>query len=51
MDKKVIIGLGETGLSVAKYLSSHKEKFKVIDSRNNPPALKALKKLITIILV
>lgn len=46
MDKKVIIGLGETGLSVAKYLSSHKEKFKVIDSRNNPPALKALKKLI-----
>ena len=44
-DEKVIVGLGETGLSVAKYLAAHKQKFKVIDSRENPPALQALKKL------
>jgi len=36
---KIIVGLGSTGLSVARYLAAKKEKFMVVDSRNNPPAL------------
>ncbi|MDD9960255.1 MAG: UDP-N-acetylmuramoyl-L-alanine--D-glutamate ligase [Gammaproteobacteria bacterium] len=44
-DEKVIVGLGETGLSVAKYLASRNQKFKIIDSRTNPPALQKLKQL------
>ena len=44
--KKVIVGLGETGLSVAKYLASRDQKFKVIDSRSNPPALSELKRIL-----
>lgn len=39
----VIVGLGGTGLSCAKYFSSLGEKFKVVDSRKNPPGLIELK--------
>ncbi len=41
----VIVGLGETGLSVAKHLAARKQSFKVIDSREHPPALETLKQL------
>ncbi|NKB34173.1 MAG: UDP-N-acetylmuramoyl-L-alanine--D-glutamate ligase [Pseudomonadales bacterium] len=44
-NEKVIVGLGETGLSVAKYLVARNQKFKIIDSRSNPPALQSLKQL------
>ncbi len=35
----IILGLGVTGLSVARFLSRQKTKFMVIDSRENPPGL------------
>ncbi|MEC4748993.1 UDP-N-acetylmuramoyl-L-alanine--D-glutamate ligase [Methylomicrobium sp. Wu6] len=38
--KVLIVGLGVTGLSVAKYLSKLGFNFAVVDSRDNPPALK-----------
>lgn len=41
---KVIVGLGETGLSCARYLSAIGETFKVVDSRQNPPALAELQR-------
>ena len=33
----VIVGLGKTGLSVARYLASQKRQFAVVDSRKTPP--------------
>ena len=39
---KVIVGLGKTGLSYARYLSRQNEKFTVVDSRENPPGLQEL---------
>ena len=39
---KVIVGLGQTGLSYARYLQSQNENFTVVDSRENPPGLKEL---------
>jgi UDP-N-acetylmuramoylalanine--D-glutamate ligase len=39
---KVVVGLGQTGLSCARYLASRQERFKVIDSRQNPPGLHQL---------
>lgn len=36
----VIVGLGDTGLSVARFLSSKGVPFKVVDSRTSPPHLK-----------
>lgn len=42
----VIVGLGSTGLSCAKYFAALGEKFKIVDSRKNPPGLAALKKLL-----
>jgi len=41
----VIVGLGGTGLSCAKYFASLGEKFKIVDSRKNPPGLLELKQL------
>lgn len=41
----VIVGLGGTGLSCAKYFASIGEKFKVVDSRKNPPGLMELEEL------
>lgn len=37
--QKVIVGLGQTGLSCAKYFGSRRENFKVVDSRQKPPGL------------
>jgi len=33
----VIVGLGTTGMSVARYLSDHNREFAVVDSRQSPP--------------
>lgn len=41
----VIVGLGDTGLSCVKYFVSVGEKVKVVDSRDEPPGLAALKEL------
>ena len=38
----VIVGLGKTGLSCARYLAQQGEPFIVVDSRPNPPGLKQL---------
>ena len=38
----VIVGLGKTGLSCARYLAQRGEPFVVVDSRSNPPGLKQL---------
>lgn len=42
---KVIVGLGVTGLSCARYLSAKGDRFKVVDSRQNPPALAEFREL------
>ncbi len=39
---KVIVGLGKTGLSYARYLHKKNENFTVVDSRENPPGLQEL---------
>ncbi len=39
----VIVGLGKTGLSVARYLDSQNENFAVVDSRTAPPNADDLK--------
>lgn len=41
--KTVIIGLGKTGLSCARYLSAHGYDVMVVDSRKEPPGLEILK--------
>ncbi|WP_455365230.1 UDP-N-acetylmuramoyl-L-alanine--D-glutamate ligase, partial [Kaarinaea lacus] len=38
----VIVGLGKTGLSCARYLAQQGETFVVVDSRADPPGLKQL---------
>ena len=38
----VVVGLGATGLSVARFLSAQGEPFVVVDSREQPPALAQL---------
>ncbi len=43
---RVIVGLGETGLSCARYFAARGEKFKVADSRQNPPGLAELQQSI-----
>jgi UDP-N-acetylmuramoylalanine--D-glutamate ligase len=42
---KIIIGLGKTGLSCAKYLTDHHINFIMMDTRENPPGLEEFKKL------
>ncbi|MDC0598586.1 UDP-N-acetylmuramoyl-L-alanine--D-glutamate ligase [Gammaproteobacteria bacterium] len=42
--QKVIVGLGQTGLSCARYLDSQNKKFTVIDSRTAPPGLEEFRK-------
>ena len=42
----VILGLGETGLSVARYLASQDETLRVADTRAQPPALSELQKTV-----
>ena len=41
--KTLIVGLGRTGLSVARHLAAGGEQVAVVDSRANPPGLEALK--------
>ena len=38
-NSRIIVGLGRTGLSVARYLHSVGAEFAVVDSRTNPPGL------------
>lgn len=42
---KLVVGLGETGLSCARFLARKGERFKVVDSRPNPPALEEFRRL------
>ena len=37
--KRVLVGIGMTGLSCARYFSSRQRSFSVVDSRENPPGL------------
>ena len=39
----VIVGLGTTGLSVARFLQQRQREFVVMDSRDNPPNTEDLK--------
>lgn len=39
---RIIVGLGTTGLSCARYLHSLGESFQIVDSRMNPPGLAQL---------
>ena len=42
-NKQVVIGLGVTGLSCARYLARKQQVFSVVDSREQPPGLAAFK--------
>jgi len=39
INRKVIVGLGQTGLSFARYLQRQGESFRIVDSRQQPPGL------------
>ncbi|MFK8042208.1 UDP-N-acetylmuramoyl-L-alanine--D-glutamate ligase [Congregibacter sp.] len=41
--RKVVVGLGVTGLSVARYLARQGEEFSVVDTRERPPGLEQLR--------
>jgi len=41
--RTLVVGLGETGLSVARYLSGAGVPVAIVDSRENPPALQRLR--------
>ena len=41
-DKRIVAGLGSTGLSCARHLHAHGVPFVVVDSRAQPPGLAAL---------
>ncbi len=42
-NRTLVVGLGTTGLAVARYLVGRGETVRVIDSRSQPPGLKALR--------
>jgi|TARA_B100000315_G_scaffold203429_1_gene196458 UDP-N-acetylmuramoylalanine--D-glutamate ligase len=42
----VIVGLGNTGLSCARYFTAIGKNFRVVDSRENPPGLPELRELL-----
>ncbi len=42
-EMRVIVGLGITGLSVARYLARHHRPFIVVDSRDEPPMLQTFR--------
>ena len=44
-DKSIIVGLGKTGLSVAKYFAAQNKDFKVLDTRISPPGLDEFRSL------
>ena len=50
-DLDVIVGLGATGVSCARYLQQSGQPFAVVDSRSNPPNLAEFKALFPNILV
>lgn len=39
----VVVGLGKTGLSCARYLAARRQAFAIVDSRSEPPCLEALR--------
>jgi UDP-N-acetylmuramoylalanine--D-glutamate ligase len=41
--RTLVVGLGRTGLSVARYLAGHGVPVAIVDSRENPPGLAALR--------
>ncbi|WP_439105692.1 UDP-N-acetylmuramoyl-L-alanine--D-glutamate ligase [Congregibacter sp.] len=41
--RKVVVGLGVTGLSVARHLARRGEEFTVVDTRDHPPGLEELR--------
>lgn len=41
--RTLVVGLGKTGLSVARYLSRHGVPVAIVDSRETPPGLEALR--------
>ncbi len=41
--QRVVVGLGSTGLSVARYLARRGERFAVVDTREQPPCLAQLR--------
>jgi len=43
--RSIVVGLGRTGLSCARYLHARHENFAVTDSRSAPPESAALQKL------
>ena len=43
--RSIVVGLGRTGLSCARYLHARHESFAVTDSRAAPPESAALQKL------
>ncbi|WP_251358009.1 UDP-N-acetylmuramoyl-L-alanine--D-glutamate ligase [Kangiella sp. TOML190] len=43
--KRLILGLGQTGLSVARFLQSQSQAFRVMDTRTEPPGLAELEAL------
>src|SRR5579859_3110837 len=44
--KTLIVGLGKTGLSCARFLTVHGEEIAVTDSREHPPGLKELRAML-----
>jgi UDP-N-acetylmuramoylalanine--D-glutamate ligase len=44
--KAVVLGMGETGLSMAKWLSRRGANVRAVDSRPTPPCLEALKRIL-----
>lgn len=44
--KTLIVGLGKTGLSCARFLAAHGEDVAITDSREHPPGLKDLRALL-----
>lgn len=44
--KTLIVGLGKTGLSCARFLAAHGEEVAITDSREHPPGLKDLRALL-----
>jgi UDP-N-acetylmuramoylalanine--D-glutamate ligase len=42
--ERIVVGLGQTGLSCARYLARRGEAFAVVDSRANPPGLDAFRR-------
>lgn len=41
--KRLVVGMGETGLSVARYLHAQNLPFAIADTRDNPPNLETVK--------